>query len=242
MPAQDNGETGKGRPKIVAAIPCYNEEQFIDDVVRRVSQHVDLVAAIDDGSSDQTADAARAAGALVVEHDTNQGYGAAIRSCFDVATAKGADVLVTIDGDGQHDPNEVLDVLEPLLSGEADMVIGTRFMGKSNNVPRYRKFGIDVITFLYNVGSSSWISDAQSGLRAYNREVLDAFELTETGMGVSVQTLIQARRKGYRIAEVPISCTYHSAGSTLNPVSHGVGVALTVIKLRLKSILSGNQP
>jgi hypothetical protein len=153
-----------------------------------------------------------------------------------MATANGAEVLVTLDGDGQHDPDEVPDVLQPLLTREADLVIGSRFMGKSNNVPRYRKFGIDVITFLYNFGSPMRISDGQSGFRAYRKEVLNSLELTETGMGVSVQTLIQARRRGYRIAEVPISCKYHAAGSTLNPVSHGVGVALTVVKLRALAV------
>lgn len=228
------------QPKVIAAIPCYNEEQFIGDVVHKVGQYVDQVVVVDDGSSDRTAEVAATAGALVVKHTVNQGYGGAIRSCFKAATDNSADMLVTIDGDGQHDPDELPEVLKPLFLGEADFVVGNRFMGKETNVPRYRKFGIDVITFLYNVGSKAKLSDAQSGFRAYRREVLDAFQLTEQGMGVSVQTLIQARRKGYRIKEVPISCKYHSAGSTLNPVTHGVGVALTVIKLRLRNAITGN--
>jgi glycosyltransferase involved in cell wall biosynthesis len=223
------------RPKVIAAIPCYNEEQFIGGVVHKTSQYVDQVVVVDDGSSDRTAEVAEAAGAMVVRHAVNQGYGEAIRTCFKMATSNGADILVTIDGDGQHSPDELPEVLEPLLIGEADLVIGNRFMSGATNVPRYRKFGIDVITFLYNLGSRVKVSDAQSGFRAYRREVLDSVELTERGMGVSVQTIIQARRKGYRISEVPISCKYHSAGSTLNPVRHGVGVALTVVKLRLRS-------
>ena len=239
MAVKRDKEAGKGRPKIVAAIPCYNEEQFIADVVRRTSEHVDRVVVVDDGSTDRTVGVAKSAGALVIQHEVNQGYGGAIRSCFEMATANGVDVLVTIDGDGQHDPDEIPDVLRPLLAGEADLVIGSRFMGKSNNVPRYRKFGIDVITFLYNIGSPMKVSDSQSGFRAYRKQVLNDLQLTETGMGVSVQTLIQARRKGYRITEVPISCKYHPGGSTLNPVSHGVGVALTVVKLRLRNMFLG---
>jgi len=225
--------------KIVAAIPCYNEEQFISGVVCKASQYVDLVIVVDDGSSDQTAEVAAAAGALVVRHEVNRGYGEAIRSCFRAALDNDADVLVTIDGDGQHNADELPNVLQPILAGDADLVIGNRFMGKATNVPRYRKFGIDVITFLYNFGAKVCISDAQSGFRAYRRAVLNAVELTERGMGVSVQILIQARRKGYSIKEVPISCRYHSAGSTLNPVRHGVGVALTVVKLRLASAVTG---
>jgi glycosyltransferase involved in cell wall biosynthesis len=239
MPVQGNRAIGGGRPRVVAAIPCYNEERFVAEVVCRTSEHVDQVVVVDDGSTDRTVEVAKAAGALVIQHEANQGYGGAIRSCFEVATANGADLLVTLDGDGQHDPDEVPEVLQPLLTGEADLVIGSRFMGKSNNVPRYRRFGIDVITFLFNFGSPVKVSDGQSGFRAYRKEILKRLELTETGMGVSVQTLIQARRKGYQIREVPISCTYHSAGSTLNPVRHGVGVALTVVKLRLKGMLNG---
>jgi glycosyltransferase involved in cell wall biosynthesis len=230
--ARPRGVAG-ARPRVVAAIPCYNEASYIGEVVRRTAAHVDTVVVVDDGSTDGTAEAARAAGADVVEHEVNQGYGQAIRSCFEAAMVNGADVLVTIDGDGQHEPDEVPDVLRPLLAEEADLVIGSRFMGKSNEIPRYRTFGIDVITFLYNVGSPARVSDAQSGFRAYRREVLNDFDLGDSGMGVSVETLIQARQKGYRIREVPITCTYHSAGSTLNPVTHGVGVALAVIKHRL---------
>jgi hypothetical protein len=102
-------------------------------------------------------------------------------------------------------------------------------------VPRYRKFGIDVITFLYNVGANVAVSDAQSGFRAYRREVLDAVSLSETGMGVSVEVLVQARARHFRLMEVPISCVYHSEGHSMNPVVHGVGVAFMVVKHRLKS-------
>ena len=102
-------------------------------------------------------------------------------------------------------------------------------------IPGYRKFGINVITWLYNLGSKAKVSDAQSGFRAYTRKVLDAFSLTEKGMGISVEVIIKARKKGFSIKEVPITCLYHSQGSSLNPVAHGLGVAFTVVKLRLLS-------
>ena len=225
---------GLRKPRIVAAIPCYNEAQFIGDVVRKVNQYVDQVVVVDDGSTDATSEVAEAAGALVVRHATNAGYGQTIASCFEAAKTNDADILVVLDGDGQHDADEVPDVVEPLLAGQADLVIGSRFLGKQANVPTYRKFGIDVITFLCNFGSKVKVSDAQSGFRGYRREVLDTVSLTEKGMGVSVEILIEARRLGHRIAEVPITCTYHRGGSTLNPVTHGVGVAFTVVKLRAK--------
>jgi len=231
-----------GRPKVVAAIPCYNEEAFIGDIVRQASRHVDQVIVVDDGSRDGTAEAAKAAGAVVVNHDANKGYGEAIGSCFRAARTNGTNIIVTLDGDNQHTPEEIDAVIAPILRGEADLVIGSRFLQRSPemNAPLYRRFGINVITWLFNVGSKVKISDAQSGFRAYAREVIDAINVTDTGMAVSVEVLIKARDNGFVIREVPISCRYDSHSSTLNPLSHGVGVALAVIRFRLGSIWSRN--
>jgi glycosyltransferase involved in cell wall biosynthesis len=239
MPVQDNQETGQGRPTIVAAIPCYNEANFIGDVVRRTAAHVDAVVVVDDGSTDGTAEAARAAGAQVRRHETNRGPGAAARTCLEVGREFGADVLVTLDGDGQHDPDEIPEVLAPVLAGAADVVIGSRFLGGYNNVARYRKFGIDVITFLYNVGSREKITDGQSCFRAYGRQALETLTITEDGFGFSVETLVQARKADLRIGEVSISCVYHEQSHSMNPVLHGLGVALMVVKHRTLVAVSG---
>ncbi|HEY76496.1 MAG TPA: glycosyltransferase [Thermoflexia bacterium] len=225
------------RPVVVAAIPCYNEARFIGDVVRRAREHVDAVVVVDDGSTDGTAEAARAAGAQVVRHEANRGPGAAARTCLEVGREMRADVVVTLDGDGQHNPDEIPEVVSPVLSGEADLVIGSRFMGRYNNVAAYRRFGINVITFLYNMGSSAKITDGQSCFRAYGRRALEVLNITEDGFGFSVETLIQARRAGLRIREVPISCVYHEESHSLNPVIHGVGVAWKVVEHRLRRLL-----
>ncbi len=245
--------------KLIAVIPCFNEQQFIGDIVTRAKKYVDQVIVIDDGSTDNTPEVAQAAGAEVIKHKARQGAGAATKSGFEASKANDADVVVTLDGDGQHNPDEIPQLLAPILKGEADLVIGSRFLQlkqptvnsqqsmtndsdsqlstidhrPSTNVPRYRKFGIDVITWLYNLGSKEKVSDSQSCFRAHSRRLLEAVNITEKGFGFSVQVLIQARKKGLVIAEVPISCVYHSQGSSLNPVTHGLGVAFTVIKLRL---------
>lgn len=226
-----NGETRMRQTKVIAAIPCYNEEQFIGDVVRRASQYVDQVIVVDDGSSDRTSEAAEAAGAIVVRHDVNQGPGGAYKTCFQVARDNGAEVLITLDGDEQHDPDEIPRLLQPLLDDKADLVVGSRFLG-NYQVPRYRKFGIDVITFLYNVGSKAKVVDAQSCYRGYNKKALERLRVTEDGFGFSVELLVQARKNGLRIVEAPISCIYHEASHSMNPVLHGVGVALMVVKHR----------
>lgn len=232
--------TVKGRHqsqlKVIAAIPCLNEEAFIGDIVTRAKKYVDKVIVIDDGSTDNTAEAAQAAGAEVIKHETSQGTGAATKTAFEAAKRSQADILVTLDGDGQHNADEIPLLLAPILNEEADLVIGSRFLRPDfHQMPKYRKFGIDVITFLYNFGSKVRVSDSQCCFRAHNHKLIEAVNITEAGFSFSVQVLIQARRKGFTIKEVPISCIYHSQGSSLNPITHGLGVAFNVIKLRLFS-------
>lgn len=225
------------RPLVVAAIPCYNEARFIKNVVRRARNHADVVMVVDDGSTDDTTELAREADAQVIRHHTNLGPGAAARDCLQVGLDRQADILVTLDGDGQHNPDEIPEVIAPILKGEADLVIGSRFLGGYNNVAVYRRFGINVITFLYNLGANTKITDGQSCFRAYNRRALEALNITEPGFGFSVETLVQARNAALRIREVSISCVYHEESHSMNPVAHGVGVALMVVKHRVKALL-----
>jgi glycosyltransferase involved in cell wall biosynthesis len=191
---------------------------------------------VDDGSTDRTAEVAEAAGATVIRHPTNRGPGAAYRTCFQASRERGAGVLITLDGDEQHDPDELPRLLSPLLDGQADLVIGSRFL-EPYEIARYRKFGIDVITFLCNFGSKVKVVDAQSCYRGYSKRALENLRITEDGFGFSVELLVQARRRGLSILEVPISCIYHEASHSMNPVLHGVGVALMVVKHRVLATL-----
>jgi len=230
-------KTRRSTAKIIAVIPCFNEENFIGDIVTRARIYADKVIVIDDGSTDNTSEVAKAAGAEVIRHERRRGAGAATKSGFEAAKTNNADILVTLDGDGQHDPDEIPQVLAPILSCKADLVIGSRFLLQNiKKVPKYRKFGIDIITWLYNLGSKKKVSDSQSCFRAYSRKSLEAVTITENGFSFSVEVLIQARKKGFVITEVPTSCVYHSQGSTINPLTHGLGVAWNVVKHRLKSL------
>ena len=230
-------KTRRSTAKIIAVIPCFNEENFIGDIVTRARIYADKVIVIDDGSTDNTSEVAKAAGAEVIRHERRRGAGAATKSGFEAAKTNNAGILVTLDGDGQHDPDEIPQVLAPILSCKADLVIGSRFLLQNiKKVPKYRKFGIDIITWLYNLGSKKKVSDSQSCFRAYSRKSLEAVTITENGFSFSVEVLIQARKKGFVITEVPTSCVYHSQGSTINPLTHGLGVAWNVVKHRLKSL------
>ena len=225
------------KPKIIAAIPCFNTESSIKELIARAKAYVDQVVVVDDGSRDGTATAARAAGAFVKSHRKNGGYGEALKSCFEAAVSHSADVLVILDGDGQHNPDEIPKLITPLVNKEADLVIGSRFLqpAQQTAMPRYRAFGINVITFLFNIASRKKVSDAQSGYRAYSKRVFEDLVLTEKGMGISIETLEKAIKKGADITEVPISCFYVQSRLNWEAIKHGLSVALSVIRIRFKN-------
>ena len=223
--------------KVIAVIPCLNEEKFIGSVVSEAVRHADEVIVIDDGSTDDTSGAAAAAGATVIRHSKpRQGAGAGTRTGFEAALKHGADIIVTLDGDSQHDASEIPGLVQPIAAGEAEIVIGSRFL-RAAKVARYRKFGIDVITWAYNFGHREKIIDAQSGFRAHSRRAVESMQITYPGFGFSIQTLVQARKQRLKIVERPISCIYTDSGSTLNPVVHGVNVMWSIVKIRLKEEL-----
>jgi glycosyltransferase involved in cell wall biosynthesis len=227
--------------RIIAVIPCLNEAAFINDIVVKALKHVDRVFVVDDGSSDRTAEVARQAGAEVIRHGKRRGAGAATRSGFQAALKEGANIVVTLDGDGQHDASEIPAVIAPLLKEEADLAIGSRFLKRDTNMPPYRNLGIDVITWLYNVGSQYKISDSQSCFRCYSRRLLETVEITREDFGFSIEVLVKARKQGLKIVEVPASCYYHAESSTLDPITHGLGVAWSVLQLRAAIELCGQK-
>ena len=222
----------------IAVIPCYNEGKNICGVVAAAKFHIDDVLVADDNSTDNTIAEAKEYGALIIENDSkDKGAGSTTRRGVKKALEMGADSVITLDGDGQHNPVEIANFIGHMgKEGKCDLLIGSRFLGEYE-IARYRKFGIDVITWLYNLGHKNKITDAQSCFRAYSKELLARDIMTESGFAFSVETLIKTRAYGFKIKEIPISCIYHkehSQNSTLNPIRHGLSVSLAVIKWRLK--------
>ena len=213
-----------------ACIPAYNEENTISDLVKTAKKHVDKVVVCDDGSTDKTLENAKLAGAEIVTHKKNQGYGAAIVSLFDYCRMQNADVMVTLDGDGQHDPNQIPILLDTLSQHNVDVVLGSRFLDNNTSTPGYRKRGIKIITSAANLGTDFKVSDAQSGFRAYSKNAIDAIHPTEQGMSVSTEILLKISNKGLSLAEVPITTSYDGDTSEQNPVPHGVSVLANTLK------------
>jgi len=219
----------------IAVIPAYNVEKTITQVVKGAKKYCDTVVVVDDGSSDNTPNIIQGLGVKYAVHWENQGQGAATRTGIKIALELGADVVVTLDSDGQHDPNEISQVLKPILDGKADLVIGARFINK-HKIPHYRKFGIDVINWLYNICNGRQLVDTQSCFRAFARQLINRLDMEEDGFGSSTEVLIKVRKMKARIIEVPISCIYHNLkqDSTMNPIKHGLMVAFKTIYWRLK--------
>ncbi len=223
---------------VVAGIPAYNEEKTIARVVLGAQKHAHIVVVCDDGSSDLTGEIAARLGAVVVRHERNSGYGAALQSLFKRARELNADVLVTLDADGQHDPAQIPLLVKPIEEGVAGVVLGSRLKDKNGTIdmPKYRQFGVKVITKLTNGNGKHGVSDAQSGFRAYSKRAMEHLgSMSENGMSASVELLRAINKSGLKVCEVPISCKYAgSTGektSTKNPLSHGVGLIMSLIKL-----------
>jgi len=216
--------------KIIIGIPAFNEEKNIGPIVAKLKKKYDQVIVCDDGSSDMTETIASSLGAHVVKHDKNLGYGSAIKTIFNEAGKLEGDVLVTFDADGQHQISEIDSVLQPLFENKADIVIGSRFLGETKDLPKYRKIGIKTITGLTNIMTGSKITDSQSGFRAYSKKVLKEISPTESGMGISTEILIKASKKEMRIVEVPITISYEGSTHSQEPISHGTSVIMSTIK------------
>ena len=216
--------------KIVIGLPAYNEEKNIAKIILELKKVVDDVIVCNDGSSDLTGEIAEKLGASVINHPKNLGYGGAIGSIFAKAKEIDADILVTFDADGQHRLEDIENVLEPIKKEQADIVIGSRFLGNSETVPAYRKLGIKVITKISNLETELKLTDSQSGLRAYNKKTIQILNISERGMGVSTEILIKASKAGLKITEVPIKIIYEGDTSTHNAASHGISVLMSTVK------------
>jgi glycosyltransferase involved in cell wall biosynthesis len=212
-------------------MPAYNEEKFIAKTVLGCQPYVDEVVVVNDGSTDATAMIATACGARVIYHDKNQGYGAAIRTCFETAKDMKAKAMVIIDSDGQHDPEEIRKVLHPVLNGNADVSIGSRFLkGHKASIPFYRAVGMKVLDVATNQGGGMKFSDTQSGFRAYSNNAINKIRIGNSGMSAGSEILLQIKDHGLMVEEVPITCRYDIEDtSTHNPVVHGVKVLGSII-------------
>jgi len=215
---------------VIAVVPAYNEAATIAGVVAGANDHVDLVLVVDDGSRDNTGLLAEQAGARVVTHHSNKGAGAATRTGIASARELGATLVVTIDGDGQHDPSDIPALLAPLREGRADIVFANRF-GMPNPIPKMRRafnWCANVVTLL---ATGTWLADSQCGLKAFGPRALEELEMSADGFEFCTEIVQQATRRGWRIAQVPSRVSY-SPESLAKGQSFMQGVRTALAALR----------
>lgn len=198
--------------KVLIGIPALNEEKHISNLIKEANQFGD-VCVFDDGSTDSTVKTAKDSGAFVITEypPINRGYGFALQSLF-ARARNGYDVLITLDGDGQHDPSEIPRFLEALC--DSDVVVGNRFRGKSD-VPLYRK------KFIQSMNPFIGVDDCQCGFRAYNKKAIDKIRFEQKGFSASLEILQNANDRNLIISEVPCTISYENTKHSLNPLQHG---------------------
>lgn len=216
----------------IACIPAFNEERSIGDVIRKAKNFVDKVIVCDDGSEDSTSRKAKDAGATVLRHEKNLGKGAALKTLFKHAKEINADMMVTIDGDGQFLPDEMGLLIKPILEEGSDVVIGYRF-SSDMEMPSYRKAGNKILDKITNMASELPFRDTQSGFRAYSKKAIQSINFTTDGFGADSEILVVASQKGLKISEVKVSVIYDTGGktSTKNPVLHSGDVVASLVEL-----------
>ncbi|MBA7505300.1 Undecaprenyl-phosphate 4-deoxy-4-formamido-L-arabinose transferase [subsurface metagenome] len=218
------------QPKILVATPAYNEERYIGSVVLKARQYADEVIVLDDGSTDDTSEIARLAGATVMRHEGNKGYGAAIQSLLAEAKKKGPDILIILDADSQHNPDEIPRLIKPIISEGFDLVIGSR-QHQRFNIPLYRRVGQKALSYFSRFLSGGKVFDSESGFRAFSPKAVAELKLKQCGFAIQAEMIADAAEKGLKVTEVPISVIYTKDGSTLNPIRHGLGVLTQILAM-----------
>lgn len=220
--------------KIVAVIPAYNEESRIEQVIAQARPYVDSVLVIDDGSTDATASVASRSGARVLQHVENCGAGAATMTGICAARLLHANVLITLDADGQHDPKDIPALLKPVIDGSVDVVFANRF-SQRNRIPLIRRFYNSIGNFVTFAATGRWIEDSQCGFKVFGPKALREIDLRMSGFEFCTEVVRESVQHRWRTVQVPIKVIY-SEYTLAKGQSFANGVR-TALKILLRSFL-----
>lgn len=194
--------------KVIIVIAAYNEEKVIDKVIKSVLTKVDEVVVVDDGSSDQTFGIAKESGAIVLRHFLNRGQGAALQTGINFALSLGADIIVTFDADGQFDPDEIEKIIKPLLLGEFDVSLGSRFLESKSEVPQLKGVILKLAVMVTKIYTGLSITDAHNGFRAISKKAAGLIKIRQDGMAHASEIIEQIRKHNLKFTEVPVTVKY----------------------------------
>lgn len=218
--------------KSCVVIPAYNAAKTLSPLIRHIRQLKLDAVVVNDGSTDDTAQVAAAAGALVISHLANHGKGVAIRSGFAFAVETGYDAVVIMDGDGQHDPAELPRFLEEAARDRVAMVVGNRVQERWR-MPRIRRWTNQVMSGVVSWVARQDIPDSQCGFRVIRREVLEQMRLSSRHFDIETELLLAASRGGWRISSIPIHAIYENHSSHIRPIVDGLRFVRLVLRYLL---------
>lgn len=200
--------------KIITILPAYNLENSIGSIVERTKPFVDEVIVVADGSQDETEAAAKAAGAIVPEPEMVRGKGYAVIKGLEHTKTLDPDIVVLMDSDGQHLPEEIPDVIRPLMKEDVDLVVGSRMLGtlRTSTINKVGNFGLKIISFLV---TWKWMTDTESGFRAFRANKLYELSLNSHGYEIESELLLKSLHRNFRIKEVPITVPFAVPGVTI---------------------------
>ncbi len=207
----------RGDPSVCVVVPAFNEAESINGVIADIESHFPsaTIVVVDDASTDDTGAAARATGHTVLGLPVNLGIGGAVQTGLKYAAERGFDIAVQVDGDGQHPADQITQLLEPILEGRADVVIGSRFLrdGGYKSSPT-RRVGIKVIERMTSLLVGKRITDNTSGFRAFNRKALLFLSNYYSQDFPEPEAVIELSRNGFTITEVPVVMRERRAGKS----------------------------
>ncbi|MBW2970729.1 glycosyltransferase family 2 protein [Candidatus Woesearchaeota archaeon] len=197
---------GKGVYIVIAA---YNEEAMLDQVIKALKKHGHRnIVVVDDGSKDNTYNVAKANNVYVLRHVLNRGQGAALQTGIDFALLKGAEIIVTFDADGQHQPKDISDLLKPIQDGKADVTLGSRFLKETSQIPKSRRVYLKIGAFILLIMYGIRLTDSHNGLRAFSRDAAEKIQIRSDGMDHASEIPELIKKKRLRFKEVPVDIRY----------------------------------
>ena len=196
--------------KICVVIPAYNEAGTIGRVVSEVKEKVSEVVVVDDGSSDQTVSLAKQSGATTLTHFLNRGQGAALQTGIIFALKRGADIIITFDADGQHQTSEIDKIIKPLLLGEVDIVLGSRFLELTDKskIPLSKRIILKLAVWFTKIYTNLPVTDAHNGFRAFSKKAAELIEIKQDGMAHASEIIEQIKKHNLKFKEVAVSIIY----------------------------------
>lgn len=241
----------KKASKVIVVLPAYQAERTLEQTVREIPrQSVDEIILVDDASSDRTMEIAQALNLVVERHQLNKGYGGNQKTCYNLALARGADIIIMLHPDYQYDPRLIPHFVDFIRNDYFDVMLGTRIRTRkealAGGMPKYKYISNRFLTIFENIVTGQNLSEWHTGMRAYSRQVLEAIDFMHNSddFVFDSQVLFQIIEHGFRIGEIPVPVRYFAEASSINfvrSVRYGVGTVLVALRFLVHKMFRMNR-